>query len=90
MIVYDFLEQLCTSSDFFTLTGLNLEQVDTLWSCLALDKDCSDDCLSWFLNQAKSKDHHAMGLETFKHIFLEKVKLKKNCGIFPQVKTIMQ
>ena len=54
-------------------SGLNLEQVDTLWSCLALDKDCSDDCLSWFLNQAKSKDHHAMGLETFKHIFLEKV-----------------
>ena len=58
---------------FFLSTGLNLEQVDTLWSCLALDKECSDDCLSWFLNQAKSKDHHAMGLETFKHIFLEKV-----------------
>ncbi|KAL3873492.1 hypothetical protein ACJMK2_036602 [Sinanodonta woodiana] len=52
---------------------LDLEQVDTLWSCLALDPECSDDCLSWFLNQAKSKDHHAMGLETFKHIFLQKM-----------------
>ena len=63
---------------YLTPTGLNLEQVDTLWDCLALDKDCSDDCLSWFLNQAKSKDHHAMGLETFKHIFLEKVSLVCN------------
>ncbi|XP_076099132.1 ubiquitin carboxyl-terminal hydrolase 34-like isoform X2 [Mytilus galloprovincialis] len=52
---------------------LNLEQVDTLWRCVALDPECSDECLSWFLNQAKSKDHHAMGLETFKHIFLEKM-----------------
>ncbi|XP_021379697.1 ubiquitin carboxyl-terminal hydrolase 34-like isoform X3 [Mizuhopecten yessoensis] len=52
---------------------LNLEQVDTLWRCIALDIECSDECLKWFLNQAKSKDHHAMGLETFKHIFLEKM-----------------
>ncbi|KAK3093520.1 hypothetical protein FSP39_016701 [Pinctada imbricata] len=59
---------------------LNLEQVDTLWRCVALDKECSDDCLSWFLNQAKSKDHHALGLETFKHIFLEKMpQLKPEC-----------
>jgi hypothetical protein len=53
--------------------GLNLEQVDTLWRCVALDEECSDDCLNWFLNQAKSKDHHALCLETFKHIFLGKV-----------------
>ncbi|CAH1793285.1 unnamed protein product [Owenia fusiformis] len=58
------------SPDAFRLT---LEQVDTLWSCLATDEECSDDCLSWFLNQAKSKDHHAMGLETFKHLFMEKM-----------------
>lgn len=54
-------------------TGLNREQVDTLWRCLAQNPACSDDCLSWFLNQAKSKDHHALGVETFRHIFLEKV-----------------
>ncbi|XP_064603807.1 ubiquitin carboxyl-terminal hydrolase 34-like isoform X2 [Liolophura sinensis] len=52
---------------------LSLDQVDTLWTCLATDPECSDECLSWFLNQAKSKDHHAMGPETFKHIFLEKM-----------------
>ena len=53
--------------------GLSLEQVDILWNSLATDTECSDDCFNWFLNQAKSKDHHAMGLETFKHIFVEKV-----------------
>ncbi|KAK7104124.1 hypothetical protein V1264_018890 [Littorina saxatilis] len=52
---------------------LNQEQVDTLWRCLAQNPACSDDCLSWFLNQAKSKDHHALGVETFRHIFLEKI-----------------
>ena len=66
--------QFKVNKGFFCFTGLNLEQVDTLWSCLAEDSECSDDCLSWFLNQAKSKDHHALGLETFKHIFLEKVR----------------
>ena len=49
--------------------------MDTLWRCVALDDECSDDCLNWFLNQAKSKDHHALCLETFKHIFLEKVSI---------------
>ena len=57
----------------FTNSGLSLEQVDTLWNCLAEDPECTDDCFHWFLNQAKSKDQHAMGLDTFKHIFMEKV-----------------
>nr|KAG5696977.1 hypothetical protein BaRGS_008439 [Batillaria attramentaria] len=52
---------------------LNQEQVDCLWNCLATDPVSTDDCLSWFLNQAKSKDHHALGVETFRHIFLEKI-----------------
>lgn len=51
-----------------------MEQLDALWNCVALDKQCSDDCLNWFLNQAKSKDHHALDLEALKYIFLEKVK----------------
>ena len=59
----------------FFLTELSLEQVDTLWNCLVDIPECSDDLLGWFLNQAKSKDHHAMSLETFKHIFMEKVNL---------------
>ena len=45
-----------------------------LWNCLADSAEVSDDLLSWFLNQAKSKDHHAMSLETFKHLFMEKVR----------------
>lgn len=52
---------------------MSLEQVDKLWSCLATDLECSDELFSWLLNQAKNKDQHAMGLDTFKHIFLEKV-----------------
>ena len=53
--------------------GLDLAQVDTLWSCLATDPECADDCFNWFLNQARSKEHHAMSLCTFKHLFMEKV-----------------
>ncbi|XP_072031378.1 LOW QUALITY PROTEIN: ubiquitin carboxyl-terminal hydrolase 34-like [Amphiura filiformis] len=52
---------------------LSLDQVDTLWACLAKDAECSDDALSWFLNQAGNKDQHALGLETFKHIFFNKM-----------------
>ena len=53
---------------------LSLEQVDCLWNCLAEDTECADDCFNWFLNQVKSKDQHAMSYQTFKHIFIEKVK----------------
>eukprot|EP00105_Crassostrea_gigas_P037927 XP_019922075.1 PREDICTED: ubiquitin carboxyl-terminal hydrolase 34 isoform X3 [Crassostrea gigas] len=69
----------CVFSSIVSPDGfrLNLEQVDTLWRCVALDSECSDDCLNWFLNQAKSKDHHALCLETFKHIFLEKMSQLK-------------
>ncbi|XP_078316021.1 ubiquitin carboxyl-terminal hydrolase 34-like isoform X4 [Crassostrea virginica] len=69
----------CVFSSIVSPDGfrLNLEQVDTLWRCVALDDECSDDCLNWFLNQAKSKDHHALCLETFKHIFLEKMSQLK-------------
>ncbi|XP_076442216.1 ubiquitin carboxyl-terminal hydrolase 34-like isoform X2 [Babylonia areolata] len=52
---------------------MNEEQVDILWNCLAENPSSSDDCLQWFFNQAKSKEHHAMGLELFRHIFLEKI-----------------
>lgn len=54
--------------------GLSLEQVDILWHCLVEDTECYDDALHWFLNQVRSKDQHAMGMETYKHLFLEKVR----------------
>lgn len=50
-----------------------MEQVDILWHCLVEDLECYDDALHWFLNQVRSKDQHAMGMETYKHLFLEKV-----------------
>ncbi|MED6265523.1 Ubiquitin carboxyl-terminal hydrolase 34 [Characodon lateralis] len=53
--------------------GLSLEQVDILWHCLVEDAECYDDALHWFLNQVRSKDQHAMGMETYKHLFLEKM-----------------
>jgi hypothetical protein len=34
-----------------------------------------DDALNWFLNQAKSKDHHALGINTYKHIFKHRVSV---------------
>nr|XP_033794971.1 ubiquitin carboxyl-terminal hydrolase 34 isoform X3 [Geotrypetes seraphini] len=52
---------------------LSLEQVDALWHCLVEDSECYDDALHWFLNQVRSKDQHAMGMETYKHLFLEKM-----------------
>ncbi|XP_066170556.1 ubiquitin carboxyl-terminal hydrolase 34-like [Sylvia atricapilla] len=48
---------------------LSLEQVDILWHCLVEDSECYDDALHWFLNQVRSKDQHAMGMETYKHLF---------------------
>ncbi|KAJ7422952.1 hypothetical protein WISP_35954 [Willisornis vidua] len=68
------------SPDHFSLVpnaslpaGLSLEQVDILWHCLVEDSECYDDALHWFLNQVRSKDQHAMGMETYKHLFLEKM-----------------
>lgn len=53
--------------------GLSKEQVDMLWSCLATDNECADELFSWFLNQAMSKDQHALNLGLFKHVLLEKM-----------------
>ena len=47
--------------------------MDILWHCLVEDSECYDDALHWFLNQVRSKDQHAMGMETYKHLFLEKM-----------------
>lgn len=34
-----------------------------------------DDLFNWFLNQAKSKDQHAINIDTFKFIFIDKMPL---------------
>jgi ubiquitin carboxyl-terminal hydrolase 34 len=53
---------------------LSLAQVDTLWSCLATDPQCSDDLFSWLLNNARSKDHlHALGVDTLKYLYMKKL-----------------
>lgn len=63
------------------MSGLSLEQVDILWHCLVEDTECYDDALHWFLNQVRSKDQHAMGMETYKHLFLEKVRTRARLSV---------
>ena len=70
---------------YFPIKGLTLDQVDTLWTCLATDPECGDEALSWFLNQAGNKDQHALGLETFKHIFFNKVCSFCEVSVFQSV-----
>lgn len=63
--------------------GLSHEQVDILWQCLAQDPECADELFGWLLNQAKSKDQHALSVSLFKHVLLEKVNI-----FFPYLKGI--
>ncbi|KAL0270091.1 UNVERIFIED_CONTAM: hypothetical protein PYX00_007611 [Menopon gallinae] len=53
---------------------LSLAQVDTLWSCLATDPQCSDELFSWLLNNARSKGHqHALGIDALKYLYMKKL-----------------
>ncbi|KAK4884213.1 hypothetical protein RN001_000484 [Aquatica leii] len=49
---------------------LNLEQVDTLWECLAHDPECSDELFSWLLSQSKNSELHALGNEALKRLYI--------------------
>ncbi|XP_017767834.1 PREDICTED: ubiquitin carboxyl-terminal hydrolase 34 [Nicrophorus vespilloides] len=49
---------------------LVIEQVDTLWECLAHDAECADELFSWLLSQAKSTELHALGIEALKRLYL--------------------
>lgn len=64
--------------------------MDILWHCLVEDAECYDDALHWFLNQVRSKDQHAMGMETYKHLFLEKVRGGGGGGAVYQAVTHLQ
>lgn len=52
---------------------LNQEQVDVLWSCLALDPECGNELFSWLLNQVRSREQHALGPDLLKHLLLQKL-----------------
>ncbi|CAG2063150.1 unnamed protein product, partial [Timema podura] len=52
---------------------LSLDQVDTLWLCLATDLQCCDELFSWLLSQTKNKDQHALGMDALKHLYMKKL-----------------
>ena len=55
------------------LSELSASQVDVLWQCLVCNSDCSDDTLEWFLQQAQSKEFHALDASALQYIYTEKV-----------------
>ena len=56
-----------------SIAELSTSQVDVLWHCLVCDSDRSDDTLEWFLQQAQSKEFHALDAPALQYIFTEKV-----------------
>lgn len=68
LFFYLFAHLLC-----YMFFSLSVDQVDTLWSCLATDAQCSDELFSWLLNQAKSKEQHALGMDALKHLYMKKL-----------------
>ena len=49
--------------------GLTCEQVEQLWDYLMI----IGDLFNWFLYQAINKEQHALNIETFKLIFMNKL-----------------
>ncbi|CAH3140586.1 unnamed protein product [Pocillopora meandrina] len=52
---------------------LSAGQVDVLWDCLVCDSESSDDTLEWFLQQAQSKEFHALDVSALQYILAEKL-----------------
>ncbi|XP_065661314.1 ubiquitin carboxyl-terminal hydrolase 34 isoform X2 [Hydra vulgaris] len=54
---------------------LSISQVDCLWNCLVtqLPHNYHFLTLSWLLKQTDNEDLHALGLDAFKHIFVNKL-----------------
>ena len=66
---------------FCCTSELSASQVDVLWHCLVCDSDSSDDTLEWFLQQAQSKEFHALDASALQYIFTEKVhQCTKHCS----------
>ena len=62
----------------FSIAELSASQVDVLWHCLVCDSESSDDTLEWFLQQAQSKEFHALDASALQYIFTEKVIISKD------------
>ena len=54
---------------------LSQEQVDILWSALALDPESSDELFNWLLTQVRSRDQHGLGGDMLHHILIHKIPL---------------
>ncbi|XP_055587463.1 ubiquitin carboxyl-terminal hydrolase puf [Uranotaenia lowii] len=60
---------------------LALNQVDTLWNCLANDPECSDCLFAWLQGQVKGGDTHALGINAIQHLYLKRLAELKPEGI---------
>ncbi|XP_058056030.1 ubiquitin carboxyl-terminal hydrolase puf [Anopheles bellator] len=60
---------------------LTLNQVDSLWACLANDLECSDCLFAWLQAQVKGGDTHALGLNAVQHLYLKRLAELKPEGI---------
>ncbi|XP_052863668.1 ubiquitin carboxyl-terminal hydrolase puf [Anopheles cruzii] len=60
---------------------LTLNQVDSLWACLANDVECSDCLFAWLQAQVKGVDTHALGLNAVQHLYLKRLAELKPEGI---------
>ncbi|KAF7284487.1 hypothetical protein GWI33_022078 [Rhynchophorus ferrugineus] len=49
---------------------LSIDQVDTLWQCLAHDSECSDELFSWLLSQTKTNELHALRVDALRRLYL--------------------
>ncbi|XP_050316350.1 ubiquitin carboxyl-terminal hydrolase 34 isoform X2 [Anthonomus grandis grandis] len=49
---------------------LSIDQVDTLWECLAHDSECSDELFSWLLSQTKTNELHALRVDALRRLYL--------------------
>ncbi|KAK9875297.1 hypothetical protein WA026_007695 [Henosepilachna vigintioctopunctata] len=49
---------------------LSIEQVDTLWECLAHDPECSDELFSWLLSQTKTNELHALKIDALRRLYV--------------------
>ncbi|XP_058454824.1 ubiquitin carboxyl-terminal hydrolase puf [Malaya genurostris] len=60
---------------------LALGQVDTLWTSLANDPECSDCLFAWLQGQVKGGDTHALGINAIQHLYLKRLSELKPEGI---------
>lgn len=70
-----------------TLSDLTQQQADKLWDCLTTITGATglnrEELYNWLLSQLKNRDGgHALSLETFKHLLIEKVRSAERRNYF--------